>query len=259
MLYPVQNIKLLSPNIKNDSKGLHVFFNGGNYLHQDIIAIPNYVINIYCVYELDPIDFSRNNEFTIQNALFGAIEITKNANTSKYKHKGYGICFDESEEFTHVRKEGNFNHTTSARNVIIFGADMSFSKHVNNKANNIYVMGKDYIQKINDTTIYAEKMFYRNLTDPGHKFILSLHYNGDDSYLFVNGREELKFKTKTDQIINNQLCLGNLSFDWTKDESKKTSLYGNIYDFVLDYKAIVGTTTIYDMHRYLMTKHNIIT
>ena len=220
VLYPVKNIKLLSPNIKNDSKGLHVFFNGGNYLDQDIIAIPNDVINIYCVYELDPIDFSRNNEFTIQNGLFGAIEITKNANTSKYKYKGYGICFDESEEFTHVRKEGNFNHTTIARNVIIFGADMSFSKHANNKANNIYVMGKDYIQKINDATIYAEKMFYRNFTDPGHKFILNLHYNGDDSYLFVNGREELNFKAKTDQIINNQLCLGNLSFDWTKDETK---------------------------------------
>ena len=262
VLYPVLNIKLLSPTIKNDSKGLDVFFNGGKYLHQDIIAIRDNAINIYCVDELDPIDFSRNNEFAIQNVLFGAIEITKNANTSKYKYKNYGICFDESDEFTHVRKEGNFNHTTSARNVIIFGADIleqSFSKHSNNKTNNIYVMGKDYIQKINDTTIYTEKMFDRNFADPGHKFILSLHYNGDNSYLFVNGREELKFKTKTDQIINNQLCLGNLSFDWTKDESKKTSLYGNIYDFVVDYKAIVGTTTTYDIHRYLMTKHNIIT
>ena len=167
------------------------------------------------------------------------------------------ICFDESEEFTHVRKAGNFNHTTSARNVRIFGADMSFSKHVNNKANNIYVMGKDYIQKINDIAIYTEKMFYRNFTEPGHKLILSLHYNGDDSYLFVNGREELKFKTKTGQIINNQLCLGNLSFDWTKDESKKTSLYGNIYDFVVDYKPIVGVDPINDMHMYLMTKHSI--
>ena len=87
VLYPVQNIKLLSPNIKNDSKGLHVFFNGRNYLHEDIIAIPNNVINIYCAYELDPIDFSRNNEFTIQNTVFGAIEITKNANASKYKYK----------------------------------------------------------------------------------------------------------------------------------------------------------------------------
>ena len=100
-------------------------------------------------------------------ALFGAIEIIKNANTSKYKYKRYGICFDESESFTHVRKEDNLNHTTLARNVIIFGVDMSFSKHANNKANNIYVMGKYHITKINDTTIYAEKMFYRNFTDPG--------------------------------------------------------------------------------------------
>ena len=80
MLHYVQNIKLIPPNIKNDGKGLHIFFSG-NYFQQDIIAILNNVINIYCVYELNPIDFSRNNEFTIQNDLFGAIEITKNANT----------------------------------------------------------------------------------------------------------------------------------------------------------------------------------
>ena len=123
MLNGVQN-KFALPKIKNDGKGLHVFFSG-NYFVRDIIAIPNNVINIYCVYELDPIDLSRNNEFTIQNALFGAIEITKNANTSKYKYKGYGICLDESESFTHVRKEGNFNYTTLTRNVIIFGVDMS--------------------------------------------------------------------------------------------------------------------------------------
>ena len=172
MLNSVQNIKLIVPNTKNGSKGLHVSSNG-NYFIQNTITIPNNVINIYCVYELDPIVFSRNNEFIIQNPLFGAIEITKNANTSKYKYKGYGTCFDESESFSHVRREGNLNHTTLARNVIIFGVDMSFSKHTNNKANNIYVMGKDYIEKINDTITYAEKMFYRNFTDPGKKFILS--------------------------------------------------------------------------------------
>ena len=103
---------------------------------------------------------------------------------------------------------------------------MSFSKHANNKANNIYVMGKDYIQQINNTTIYAEKMFYRNFTDPGHKFVLSLHYNGDNSYLFVNGKQELKFKTKTNQIIQKNLCLGNLSNDLAKNESTKILLYG---------------------------------
>ena len=251
-----QDINNFYPSIKNISGELYVSFSG-NYFVQDIINISNKVINIYCVYKLDPIDFSRNNKFTIQNALFGAIEITKNANTSKYKYKEYGICFDESEEFTHVRKEGNFNHTTSARNVIIFGADMSFSKHANNKANNIYIMGKDYIKKINDNTIYAEKMFYRNFTDPGHKFILSLHYNSDNSYLFVNGREELKFKRKTNQLINTNLCLGNLSNNWTRNEYAKPSLYGNIYDFVVDYKQIVRVDPIYDMHKYLMTKHSI--
>ena len=53
-------------------------------------------------------------------------------------------------------------------------------------------MGEGLTQGINDTTIYVEKNYYRNFTDPGKKFVLSLHYNGDDSYLFVNGREELK-------------------------------------------------------------------
>ena len=43
------------------------------------------------------------------------------------------------------------------------------------------------------------------------KLVLSLHYNGDDSYLFINGRQELKFKAKTDQLVNKKLCIGNLS------------------------------------------------
>ena len=59
----------------------------------------------------------------------------------------------------------NFNDTALARNIIIFGVDMSFSKHGNNKANSIYVTAKDYVQKLNDTTIYAEKMYYRNFAD----------------------------------------------------------------------------------------------
>ena len=62
-------------------------------------------------------------------------------------------------------------------------------------------MGTGLTQGINDTTIFAKKNFYRNFTDPGKKFILSLHYNGDDSYLFGNGRQELKFTCKTDQLV----------------------------------------------------------
>ena len=105
-------------------------------------------------------------------------------------------------------------------------------------------MGKDYIQKINDATIYAEKIYHRNFTDPGKKFVLSLHYNGNNSYLYVNGNQELKLKAKTDQ--------------WTTSESEKAGLHGKIYDFVVDYEQIAGTTKILDMHRYLIKKHSIV-
>ena len=48
-------------------------------------------------------------------------------------------------------------------------------------------MGDAFVQGINDTTFYAEKMCSQNFTQPTTKFVLSLHYNGDDSYLFING------------------------------------------------------------------------
>ena len=185
------------------------------------------------------------------------MQITKNAATSKYDCKGYGICFDERSEFGHTITEGGRAHTTDARNALIFGVDMSFSVHKTNRANHIYLMGTGLTQGIHDTTLYAEKNFYRNFTDPGKKFMLSLHYNDDNSYLFVNGRQELKFKCKTDQLVTQKLCIGNLSDQWTTSESEKTGLYGNIYDFVVEYEQIVGVKAIYDMHRYLMIKHNI--
>ena len=88
--------------------------------------------------------------------------------------------------------------------------------------------------------------------------MLSLHYNyDDDSYLFVNGKQELKYKAKTGQLLLEKLCIGNLSDDWTTSESEKTGLYGNIYDFIADYKGVADVKAIYDMHRYLMIKQNI--
>ena len=57
-------------------------------------------------------------------------------------------------------------------------------------------MGTGLTQGINDTTIYAENNFYRNFTDFGKKIVLSLQYNRDNSYLFVNGRQELSLKLK---------------------------------------------------------------
>ena len=94
----------------------------------------NFGVNIYCVYKLDPISSSRDGTFSVQNALFGSMKITKNADTSNYKYKGYGIYFDEGGSFS----KGNISN---GKNVLIFGVDESSLVHANNKANNIYVMG----------------------------------------------------------------------------------------------------------------------
>ena len=252
------NAKSNLPNLKNDGR-MHVYLSD-NHFQQNKVIIPNNnnAINIYCVYKLDTIASSRDTSFTIQDALSGAMQITKNAtDNSENNYKGYGICFDERSQFGHTITEDGRAHTTNGRNVLIFGVDMSFSAHATNRANRIYLMGNGLTQGINDTKLYVEKNYWRNFTDPGKRFIISLHYNGDESYFFVNGRQELKFKAKTDQSLKEKLCIGNLSDQWTASESEKTGLYGGIYDFVVDYEQIVGVKTIYDMHRYLIIKHNI--
>ena len=209
------------------------------------------VVKIYIVYRLDKISNTRNTDYTIQNALFGAVKITKNStDASKNKYEGYGLCFDECGTFT----KGNI---TNGGNVIIFGADMSFSTHTTNKANNIYVLGYFLVQGINGTIIYVEQVFKTNFTEVGNKFVLSLHYNSHESYLFANGVQQIKFKADDTQILKEKLCFGNLSSNWTSANSTKTGLYGKLYDFVVDYELINGVKKIYDMHRYLITKHRI--
>ena len=89
------------------------------------------------------------------------------------------------------------------------------------------------------------------------KFCLSLHYNGANSYLFVNGVGIIKFKAKDSEIIPNVLCLGNVSKDFSADNIKKTRLYGTVYDFKVDYDAI-SVDDILSIHKYLIKKHNIV-
>ena len=120
--------------------------------------------------------------------MFGAVSLTKNADIDEYKYSRYGIGIDRHGEFSFSNGIG--------KNCIIFGADLSTSStHDNNKKNNILVLGKDFIQEINGRTIYAEKLYKINFTENNKKFCLSLHYNGANSYLFVNGIE-IKAKNK---------------------------------------------------------------
>ena len=103
----------------------------GGYFKQTKLIRPNNnnVINIYIVYKIKPI--FRLSDYTVQNALFGGVKISKNAtDTAKHKYEGYGICFDEGGTFS---KRGINN----GRNVLIFGVQESFLVHANNKGNNI--------------------------------------------------------------------------------------------------------------------------
>ena len=153
----IEDTKTNLPIFKNN-KETYVLLQGNYFQQNNNIIIPNNnknVINIYVVYKLDPISSTGNTDYTIQNGLFGAIKITKNADYSKNDYTWYGLCFDEGGEFSHTVRQGNFDRTTDAGNVIISGVDMSSSIHATNRANNIYVMGKEFIQGINDTTIYA--------------------------------------------------------------------------------------------------------
>ena len=84
-----------------------------------------------------------------------------------------------------------------------------------------------------------------------------MHCNGEDSYLFVNGKEVINFKVKDSEIIENSLCLGNISENFSIDNTIKTGLYGYVYDFSVDYKTIEIYDTL-DIHRHLMEKDNII-
>ena len=255
----IENTKKEMPILKNDKK-LYVYLQGNHFQQNNVLTLNNdyildkNVVNIFIVYKLDPLASTRDKSFTIQNTLFGAMQITKNAtDNSKNNYKGYGICFDERSEFGHTITEGGHAHTTDARNVLIFGADMNFSVHATSRANHIYLMGTGLTQGY----YICRKELLQKFTGFGKKFVLSLHYNGDNSYLFINSRQELKFKAKTDQLVKEKLCIGNLSDQWTTSESEKTGVYGKIYNFVVDYEEIVGVKTIYDIHRYLMNKHNI--
>ena len=171
--------------------------------------------------------------------------MAKNADIGKYRHSGYGMGFDRSSSFSFPG--GGFD-----QNVIIFGVDMSFSAYIDNKKKDILVLGKGPTQGL-ERMVTAEKMYSNNFIVNKKKFCLSLHYNGANSYLFVNGTETYKSKAKGSEIVATPLCLGNISKDRSVDNMKKTGFNGYVYDFSVDYDA-TDVDDILDIHKYLMKK-----
>ena len=110
---------------------------------------------------------------------------------------------------------------------------MSSYAHTNNKKKNILILGEGLMQVLEDATLTAEKMYSINFTASRKKFCLFLQYNGANSYLFVNGKEVIKFKAKDSKIVAIPLCLGNISEDFSADNMLNTGLYGYVYVLVL--------------------------
>ena len=100
---------------------------------------------------------------------------------------------------------------------------MSSSSHVDNKKKDILVLRKEPTQVL-EHTLTAEKMYWISFTVTKKKFSLSLHYNGANSYLFVNGSEIYKLKAKDSEIVATPLCLGNISKDWSIDDLKRNRI-----------------------------------
>ena len=84
-----------------------------------------------------------------------------------------------------------------------------------------------------------------------------MHYNGANSYLFVNGTEIITFKAKDSEINPYELCLGNISKDWSVNNMQKTSLKGYVYHFSVDYDAI-EVSDILKIYKYLMEKNEVV-
>ena len=129
--------------------------------------------------------------------------MAKNADIIKYGYSGYRIGFDRRSSFS-------FPGSGFGQNILIFGVDMSSSAHIDNKKKDKLVLGKGPTQGL-EHTLTAEKMYSINLTVTKKKFCLTLHYNGTNSYLFVNDSE----------IVATPLCLGNISKDWSTDNMKQ--------------------------------------
>ena len=98
---------------------------------------------------------------------------------------------------------------------------MSSSTHINNKKKDRLLLGKEPTQGL-EHTLTVEKMYSIKFTVTKKKFCLSLHYNGANSYLFVNGTEIYNLKAKDSEIVATALCLWNISKYWSEDNKKKT-------------------------------------
>ena len=86
---------------------------------------------------------------------------------------------------------------------------------------------------------------------------MSLHYNADNSYLFLIGKEIFKYLADNENVdFPTQFCLESIFNGFIATKPGDVSLNGNVYDFSVDYNSI-NKSDILNIHKYLMIKNNI--
>ena len=139
----------IAPELSYDGTKTRLEFNASCLKQDKVTYNHGKIVHIYIVYEISK-NYSISVYPTLENCLFGAVSLTKNADIDKYKYSGYGIELDRKSDFSFGSGFG--------RNYIFFGVGLSSYLHANNKKNIVFVLGKDFVQGINGTTIYAEKL-----------------------------------------------------------------------------------------------------
>ena len=185
--------------------------------------------------------------------------MVKNSDKEKYAYSRYGITLGSAGWWS-------FDNDT-ARNVKIFGVDNSSSSHSDNHKNNFLILDEGTTFGIYGSfhcttfgiygSLFHKKKSSIHFTIANRKFCLSLNYNVENSYLFVNGKEIFKFKANNKNVnFPTQFCHKNISNGSSATKSREVSLNGNVYDFPFDYISI-DKSDILNVHKYLMNKNNI--
>ena len=118
--------------------------------------------------------------------------------------------------------------------------------HSDSKNKDILILGEAPTQRLDDTKSTAQAKYPINFTQSRKRFVLKLHYNGSNSFLFVNATKIYQFKANDSEIKDYALCLANISKDFTINNMKKTGLKGIVNFFSFDFLLIL------DIHKYLM-------
>ena len=122
---PTASDNSLTPALSYYGTKTRVKFTGSCLKQAKVPYTHGKVVNIYIVYELGA-SRSHINDPALKNCLFGAVTLIKNADIDKYGYSGYGIGFDRRSSFSFPG--GGFG-----QNVLIFGVDLSFTAHIDNK------------------------------------------------------------------------------------------------------------------------------